>query len=55
MSSESKAAVQPTMLSKYVTEIDHVAIAVRNLEESIKFYTEALGFELKERRASRRR
>jgi len=51
MSSETKAAVKAeTMLSKYVTEIDHVAIAVRDLEESIRFYTEVLGFELKERR-----
>jgi len=51
MSSETKTAVQPeTMLGKYVTEIDHVAIAVRDLEESIRFYTEVLGFELKERR-----
>src|SRR5215208_1001815 len=37
-------------LAKYVTTIDHVAIAVRNLEESIRFYSEVLGFELKERR-----
>ena len=34
-------------LAKYVTSIDHVAIAVQNLEESIKFYTEVLGFPLK--------
>ena len=51
MSTEPKAAVKPmTLLSKYVTAIDHVAIAVPNLEESIRFYTEVLGFELKERR-----
>ncbi len=37
-------------LSKYATSIDHVAIAVRDLEGSIRFYTEVLGFELKERR-----
>lgn len=37
-------------LSKYATSIDHVAIAVKNLEESIKFYADVLGFELKERR-----
>jgi methylmalonyl-CoA epimerase len=37
-------------LSKYATSIDHVAIAVQNLEESIKFYTGVLGFELTERR-----
>lgn len=47
MSSENNAMVA---LSKYATSIDHVAIAVRDLEESIRFYTEVLGFELKERR-----
>ena len=38
------------LLAKYSRSIDHVAIAVRDLEESIRFYTEVLGFELKERR-----
>jgi methylmalonyl-CoA/ethylmalonyl-CoA epimerase len=38
------------LLSKYARSIDHVAIAVRDLEESITFYTDVLGFELKERR-----
>jgi methylmalonyl-CoA/ethylmalonyl-CoA epimerase len=37
-------------MHKYATSVDHVAIAVNNLEESIKFYTEVLGFELGERR-----
>lgn len=37
-------------LDKYATSVDHVAIAVRDLEESIKLYTDVLGFELKERR-----
>jgi methylmalonyl-CoA/ethylmalonyl-CoA epimerase len=37
-------------LAKYITSIDHVAIAVHNLEDSVKFYVEVLGFELKERR-----
>jgi methylmalonyl-CoA/ethylmalonyl-CoA epimerase len=51
MSSETKVMAKPmTLLAQYVTAIDHVAIAVHNLEESIKFYTEVLGFELKERR-----
>ena len=51
MSSETKTAVTPmTRLGNYVTAIDHVAIAVQDLEESIKLYTEVLGFELKERR-----
>lgn len=51
MSTETKTMAQPmTLLAKYVTSIDHVAIAVKDLEESIKFYTQVLGFELKERR-----
>lgn len=47
MSSETSPM---TLLAKYARSIDHVAIAVRNLEESIRFYTDVLGFELKERR-----
>jgi 4-hydroxyphenylpyruvate dioxygenase-like putative hemolysin len=47
MSSENKPMVA---LSNYATSIDHVAIAVRNLEESIRFYSEVMGFELRERR-----
>ena len=39
-----------TLLSKYARSIDHVAIAVHDLEESIAFYTNVLGLELKERR-----
>jgi len=51
MSSETKSAVNTTTtLANYVTSIDHVAIAVHDLEESIKLYTDVLGFELKERR-----
>ncbi|HTQ79143.1 MAG TPA: VOC family protein, partial [Thermoanaerobaculia bacterium] len=40
-------------LAKYVTGIDHVAIAVHNLEESIDFYTKIVGFELVERRETK--
>ncbi|HEX9944646.1 MAG TPA: VOC family protein [Thermoanaerobaculia bacterium] len=52
MSSESKVMTQPmtAVLAKYATAVDHVAIAVHDLEGSIKFYTDVLGFELKERR-----
>jgi methylmalonyl-CoA epimerase len=46
----SNEANVPAGLGKYITSIDHVAIAVHNLEESIKFYTDVLGFELTERR-----
>ena len=38
------------LLAKYTRSIDHVAIAVKDLEASIRFYTGVLGFELKERR-----
>jgi methylmalonyl-CoA/ethylmalonyl-CoA epimerase len=46
----SNDANPPAGLRKYITSIDHVAIAVQNLEESIQFYTGVLGFELTERR-----
>lgn len=48
MSQEENSA--RVVLAKYATSIDHVAIAVRDLEESIRFYTDTLGFELTERR-----
>lgn len=47
MNEEDKKVVE---LSRYATSIDHVAIAVRDLEESIRFYTGVMGFELTERR-----
>ena len=37
-------------LGRFATGIDHVAIAVRDLEQSITFFTTVLGFELHERR-----
>lgn len=51
MSTETKTMTKPTtVLARYATSVDHVAIAVQDLEESVKFYTDVLGFELKERR-----
>lgn len=52
MSSEAAAAGTKTLaaLAKHAVGIDHVAIAVQDLEESIRFYTSVLGFELTERR-----
>jgi len=41
------------ILAKYATGIDHVAIAVHDLEASIAFYTQVLGFELAERRETK--
>lgn len=46
----SSADKSVSALNKRATGIDHVAIAVRNLEESIRFYVDVVGFELIERR-----
>lgn len=40
----------PMSLGKYARSVDHVAIAVHDLEASIQFFTQVLGFELHERR-----
>jgi methylmalonyl-CoA/ethylmalonyl-CoA epimerase len=37
-------------LDKHARSIDHIAIAVHELETSIAFFTNVLGFELRERR-----
>jgi methylmalonyl-CoA/ethylmalonyl-CoA epimerase len=42
--------VYPSALAKYALGIDHLAIAVPDLETSISWFTNALGFSLKERR-----
>lgn len=43
-------SLDPTLLAKYSTVIDHVAIAVLDLDESVAFYEKALGFQVTERR-----
>jgi methylmalonyl-CoA/ethylmalonyl-CoA epimerase len=52
MSVEPTTSATATMsaLGKHATAIDHIAIAVHDLEESIVLYTQVLGFELVERR-----
>lgn len=51
MSSEGTQSESPMAgLSRYAGSVDHVAIAVPDLEKSIQLYCEVLGFELKERR-----
>lgn len=52
MSEKENPASVASMVAmhKYATSVDHVAIAVHDLEASIKFYTEVMGFELCERR-----
>jgi methylmalonyl-CoA/ethylmalonyl-CoA epimerase len=41
------------VLGKYAKSVDHIAIAVHDLEASIKFYSEVLGFQLRERRETK--
>lgn len=38
------------LLGKYAKAVDHIAIAVRDLEEGIRFYSEQFGYQLCERR-----
>src|SRR5450759_214494 len=42
-----------TQLAGLILEIDHIAIAVENLDEAIRWYSTALGFLLVERRATK--
>ena len=41
------------VLSRYAKSIDHLAIAVPDLEASIEFYSKVLGFTLRERRETK--
>jgi chorismate mutase-like protein len=45
-----QASVGPRLLARSAIAIDHVAIAVRDLDAAIAYYGDVLGFELKERR-----
>jgi methylmalonyl-CoA epimerase len=47
MSSDKNAL---TLLGKYAKSVDHIAVAVEDLEQSIELYTNVLGFQLHERR-----
>jgi methylmalonyl-CoA epimerase len=38
------------LLGRYARSVDHIAIAVNDLEQSIDFYSKVLGFQLHERR-----
>ncbi len=46
-------SVPTEILGKYAKSVDHIAIAVHDLEASIKFYTEVLGCQLRERRETK--
>lgn len=50
MPTETTTAAATAALGKHATGIDHIAIAVKELEESIAFFTRVLGFDLVERR-----
>jgi len=50
---DAKNETMKTLLSKHATGVDHVAVAVHDLEASIDFYTRVLGFELAERRETK--
>lgn len=41
------------LLGKYAKSVDHIAIAVHDLEASIKFYSEVMGYEIRERRETK--
>ena len=47
MSSDKNALA---LLGKYAKSVDHIAVAVDDLEQSIEFYSTVLGFQLHERR-----
>lgn len=46
----SNPAEALSLLGKYAKSVDHIAIAVTDLEESIELYSKVLGFQLHERR-----
>jgi len=43
-------AASLALLGKYAKAVDHIAIAVHDLEEGIKYYSEKFGYQLFERR-----
>ncbi|MES1245447.1 MAG: VOC family protein [Acidobacteriota bacterium] len=46
-------SMSPEILGKYAKSVDHIAIAVRDLEASIKFYSEVMGYQVRERRETK--
>lgn len=46
-------SISPAILGKYAKSVDHIAIAVHDLEASIKFYSEVMGYQLRERRETK--
>lgn len=46
----TSTAASLALLGKYAKAVDHIAIAVNDLEEGIRFYSEQYGYQLHERR-----
>ena len=46
----TQSPIPANLMAKYASTVDHIAIAVKDLEESIVFYNRFLGFEVTERR-----
>lgn len=46
-------SIPPAILGKYAKSVDHIAIAVHDLEASIKFYSEVMGYQVRERRETK--
>lgn len=46
----TETAASLALLGKYAKAVDHIAIAVNDLEEAIKLYSEHFGYQLHERR-----
>ena len=46
----TSTAASLALLGKYAKAVDHIAIAVNDLEEGIRFYSEHYGYQLFERR-----
>jgi len=46
-------SMPPAILGKYAKSVDHIAIAVHDLEASIKFYSEVMGYQMRERRETK--
>jgi catechol-2,3-dioxygenase len=53
MNSKAPEAKLVNAISSEIVEIDHLAIAVQDLENAIRWYSEALGFSVVEQRTTK--
>lgn len=52
MPKTEESATLQSVLAEHAVQMDHVAVAVPDLEESIRFYRDILGFEVLQRRTT---